>query len=424
MNIFVSYPQFPETDKNAGALRVFEVVRLIRELGHGVTFMSTQANEAHYRKALEDIGVECLCDDDRSVVGHVDEFGEYLRGKNFQVAVFVQHFIYNRYAPYFRMLLPECRLVMDALDLEYVRCEREAAVLGTREAIKNASETKRQELAALRDADAVWTVTEIEKQIVLGITPGKRVDVIPTIHHADTELPGFEERSGIVFLGSYRHRPNVDAVEYFMREIFPDVRASLPDVHLLIAGAYPTEDLYRHQNEWTNVRVTGFVEDHRALLKRCRVGIAPLRYGAGMKGKIGEYLGCGLPCVTTSVGAEGIGLNHENEVLIADNSRDFAASIVRLYTDQPLWTRLAQAGADYIHTFSPAAVLPRVQAAIEGAAVVSVKRRSAGLGNVFAIVLRPAEAFRRIGTAARALRRGGFGELVKQIKVWLHRPSS
>jgi glycosyltransferase involved in cell wall biosynthesis len=357
------------------------------------------------------------------VVGNAEEFGTYLRKRDFHVAVFVQHFIYNRYAPYFRTLLPECRLVFDALDLEHVRCEREAEILNTKDAHDNAARVKREEIGALRDADAVWTVTEVEKQNVLGFVPNKHVDVIPTIHEAGHDLPGFDAREAIVFLGNYQHRPNVDAIHYFMREIFPSVTQSLPDVPFLIAGSYPDESLFPYEKQWPDVHVTGYVEDHRALLKSCRVGIAPLRYGAGMKGKIGEYLGCGLPCVSTSIGSEGMGLTNEREVLVADDPQDFASCITQLYSDPDLWQRVACAGAAYINTFSFAAVAPRVEAAIQAASLVTRTKRTASLGNLSAILRRPGEAARWIGTAGRAFRRGGVRELLRQFRVWLHRPT-
>lgn len=422
MNVFVAYARFPETDRNAGALRVFEVIRILARDGHFVTFLAPSANEPKYRSALEELGVECLCDEDRAVVGDVESFGRLLRERNFSVAVFAEYFIYNRYAPYFRMLLPECRLVLDALDLEHVRCEREARLLNTREAIENAARTKREEIAALRDADAVWTVTEVEKQAVLKIAPGKPVCVIPTIHQVDSEVPGFDARSGIVFLGNYHHRPNVDAIHYFMEDIFPTIRRRLPDAEFLIAGAYPDQGLYRYQEEWENVRVTGFVDDHRALLRQCRVGIAPLRYGAGMKGKIGEYMGCGLPCVTTSTGAEGMGLTNGQDALIADSPADFAECVVKLYSDADLWTLLSRNGIEHVRALSTEAVAPMVAEAISVSAGAALSAKPSGAANIMHVLKHPGELHRWLLTAGRTLRRAGLSGLLRQFRVWMHRP--
>jgi len=402
---------------------VFEVIRIILEAGHSLTFLSPQANDERYRKALEDIGAECLCDADRAAVGRADEFGAYLRERDFKVAVFVQYFIYNRYAPYFRMFAPECRLVYDALDLEHVRCEREAEVLGTDEARENAATVRREEIAALNDADVVWTVTDVEKEKVAQLAAPRAISVIPTIHAVDADLPGFESRNGIVFLGSYRHRPNVDAMAYFMSDILPKVRESLPDVPFAIAGSFPTDDLYRYEKEWPGVKVTGFIEDMRAFLKTQRVGIAPLRYGAGIKGKIGDYFGCGLPCVTSSIGAEGMGLVNGQDALISDDADEFASAIVRLHTDADLWRNLSQAGADHIRrTLSVEAIGPRVVEALEAAAAVEAKRRGRQGLRALGAILRPRELTHWAATGWRAVRRGGFGELVRQFQVWLHRP--
>lgn len=422
MNIFFAYARFPETDRNSGALRVFEIIRILAEEGHSITFLAPSANEPKYREALENFGVECLCDEDRAVVADVEGFGKMLKEKDYGVAVFVEYFIYNRYAPYFRIALPECRLVLDALDLEHVRCEREAQVLNTREARENAARTRREEVAALRDADAVWTVTEVEKESVGGIVPGKPVSVIPNIHRVDDEVPGYEARSGIVFLGNYHHRPNVDAVHYFMKDIFPSVRSGLPDVEFLIAGAYPDQTLYSYESEWDKVRVTGFVEDHRALLRQCRVGIVPLRYGAGMKGKIGEYMGCGLPCVTTSIGAEGMGLTDGHDALVADSAQDFAKRVVALYSDSALWAQLSKAGIERARALSDEAVRPMVAEAVRVAAAAPLTPRPSAVSNLAHLLSHPWESWRWLATAGRTLRRAGPGGVLRQFQVWMRRP--
>lgn len=423
MQIMIAYVQYPETDRNAGALRVFEIIRILRSAGHEITFLSPTENDPGYRQALERIGVECVSDADRSVAGSVEKFGEFLRERSFEIAVFVQHFIYNRYAPYFRTLLPECRLIFDTLDLEYVRLDREANIVATAEARASAERVRREEISALRDADSVWVVTEVEKVTAIDVAAARNVEVIPTIHVAESESPSYESRHGLVFLGNYRHRPNADAMHYFVREVLPAIARALPDVHLSIAGSYPTDELKAYEQQSPSVRVTGFIEDHRALLKAHRVGIAPLRYGAGMKGKIGEYFACGLPCVTTSIGAEGMSLVHEHDALIADDPEQFAALVVRLYGDPGLWGILSRNSLDYIRrNVSVEAITPRVLAALASAAQTTVSRRTSKLANLAWVVRNPRELRRWTGTTIRVLRRGGLPELYNQVRIWLRRP--
>ncbi len=424
MRVIIGYCQFPETDKNSGALRVYEIVKMLAGAGHSITFLAASSNDAKYSQALERLGVECICDQDRAFSGSANAFGAFLKERNFDVAIFVQHFVYNRYAPYLRMALPQCRLVFDTLDLEFVRCEREAQIVGTSAARENARDIKVEEHSAIRDAESVWVVTEDEKHTVLQIAPEKDVRTIPNIHAVDPDLPGFGSRSGVVFLGSYRHRPNVDAIHYFMQKIFPQIEVQLPGVPFSIAGAYPTDDLYRYEQESPNVHVTGFVADHRALLKSHRVGVVPLRYGAGLKGKIGEYFGCGLPCVTTSIGAEGMNMVSGKNALVADDPSAFAREVARLYTDPELWQSLSSAGVDYIEaSLSVEAIRPGLLEAVSAAAHIPIVVSNAPLSAQLWMLRNPRKLRLWLSTARRTLMRGGIREVCKQFRIWLHRPS-
>src|SRR6185436_9436927 len=140
-------------------------------------------------------------------------------------------------------------------------------------------------------------------------------------------------------IGNLAHRPNEDAVLFFLREVYPLVRRDLPGVRLDIIGDNPSAAISAYQSE--NVQVRGYVPDVEPYLRNARVFVAPLRFGAGIKGKVGEAMGHGVPVVTTSIGAEGFGLTHELDVMLADDPASFAEAIKRLYSDDELWQRLA-----------------------------------------------------------------------------------
>ena len=124
-----------------------------------------------------------------------------------------------------------------------------------------------------------------------------------------------------------------------MREVNPLLRAGLPNVRLDIIGDNPSAAIKAYNSD--DVRVRGYVPDVEPFLREARVFIAPLRFGAGIKGKVGEAMAHGIPVVTTSIGAEGFGLTHELDVMIGDDPTSFAAAIVELYTDEELWQRVA-----------------------------------------------------------------------------------
>lgn len=381
----------------------------------------------NYTKPLELLGAECVSDLGNRKSGRSTEFRTFLQERDFDVAILSYYYIFNFYAPFIRAFLPNCMLILDTVDLHHVRLEREAALTGNAIIQREAWKALREETAAILHADSVWVVTEEERvKILRDVCNDARVEVVPNIHRVEEKISGYSERNGIVFLGVYGHRPNVDAVRYFMGEVYPLLQDALPNFHLTIAGSNPPSEFLNYQNTIHNIRVTGYVKDHRALLLSHLVGIAPLRYGAGMKGKIGEYLACGLPCVTSTIGAEGMGLQHGRNVLIEDDARQFAHAIVMLSQNPSLWEALSKAGVDYIKSrLSPEAISPIVLGAI------CVSRREFNKINgtppyrLIYKVLQQCGNLRKVWRLSReavhGFREGGLSELVARGKVWAKR---
>ena len=156
----------------------------------------------------------------------------------------------------------------------------------------------------------------------------------------------FSERRDLCFLGGYRHAPNVDAVVYFVNEIFPLIKSQEPNIRFIIAGAHPPEEVRALAGD--GVVVTGMVDDLRDLFDPCRVFVCPLRVGAGVKGKVASALSYGIPVVSTSLGVEGTELKHGKQVLVADSSSAFAEAVLRVYRDPDLWGSLSRAGQDLV----------------------------------------------------------------------------
>jgi glycosyltransferase involved in cell wall biosynthesis len=198
------------------------------------------------------------------------------------------------------------------------------------------------ELSLARIADATLVVSVAERDVLQEEDPDIKVHVVPNIHGEEHSGRAFEERKGVLFVGSFPHHPNRDAAHWLVEEIMPLVRAEDPDICAYIVGSSPTDDIRALDSE--SARVLGWVPDLTNLLEHSRVSVAPLRYGAGVKGKVGESMAHGLPVVTTRLGAEGMGLEHEHDVLVADDAPSFAAEILRAYHDADLWARLAANG--------------------------------------------------------------------------------
>jgi glycosyltransferase involved in cell wall biosynthesis len=152
----------------------------------------------------------------------------------------------------------------------------------------------------------------------------------------------FGERRDIVFVGGYQHTPNVDAVQYFAEEIMPLLRKKLPGVRFYAVGSKPPAEIQALASE--DIIITGFVEDLTPLLDKMRVSVAALRYGAGIKGKIGTAMAAGLPVVATTLAAEGMSLSDGGNILVADGTEAFANAVASIYQDAALWNRVSVNG--------------------------------------------------------------------------------
>ena len=204
-----------------------------------------------------------------------------------------------------------------------------------------------EELDLISSSDLCIVHSTFEQELLKELRPGCRVVCFPWIYEPRGNGKPFDQRSGLIFVGGYRHPPNVDAVEYYVESIHPLLKDRLPsDARFIAAGSSPPPSFSTLAGQ--GIDVTGYVEDISPLLFGARVMVVPLRYGAGIKGKILSAMAHGLPIVTTTVGAEGMGLVDGEHVLIADEPAAFAEAVQRLYESSELWRKLQRAGLDYI----------------------------------------------------------------------------
>jgi glycosyltransferase involved in cell wall biosynthesis len=207
----------------------------------------------------------------------------------------------------------------------------------------------------IRACDATVVVSEQEGKQVEHDVPGTRLVVLPTVHEVEHHVAPPEGRAGILFVGGFEHLPNVDAAVSLVRQVMPIVWSELGDVQVSIVGSGPPPEVKALASP--RVRVEGWVENLEPLLARSRLMLAPLRFGAGMKGKITQCLAVGLPVVTTPVGAEGLtGISDEGHgrdpssslMLIGEDPRELASAVIQLYSDDELWRCLSVNGQAFI----------------------------------------------------------------------------
>jgi glycosyltransferase involved in cell wall biosynthesis len=235
------------------------------------------------------------------------------------------------------------------VDLHYLREERLAELEDSLPLRRVAAQTKRSELAVIRQSDATLVVSPVEQTVLREAAPDARVEVLSNIHKVAGCQAGFAERKDLFFVGGYQHPPNIDAAQWFVSSIWPLVQAQLPGVNLHLIGSKAPERIKSlHGN---GVIFHGFVDDLNPWLDGCRLAVAPLRYGAGVKGKVNISMSRGQPVVATPAAVEGLQAHIGEDVLVAESAQDFAAEVVRLYQDPQLWEKLSQGGLQNVQRY-------------------------------------------------------------------------
>lgn len=336
----------PEPDRDAGSITALEIMRALRDLGCEVTFAAV-SNGAHtppYTETLAALGIRSVLSPwEHDLAAHLKQHGQaYAAVMVFRVATVASHLdVVRRHAP-------QARLIFHPSDLHFLREERRSAIDGAaaRRDAESRAAIEALELTTIRQADVTIVHSTYERDLIAGRVPGAEVEVFGWIFEPRSGGSAFEGRRGLVFLGGFRHPPNVDAVRYFVQDVMPLVVAALPDVVLHVVGSDAPPELKALAGP--NVHVHGFVEDLEPLLLATRLSVAPMRYGAGIKGKIVTAMAHGVPVVTTDIGAEGMGLTHGENVLVANAPRAFADAVVAAYSDGETWARLSRNSLDFV----------------------------------------------------------------------------
>lgn len=342
----------PQYDKDAGSRTVFQYLQLFVKQGYHVKFIGDNFfPHQPYTQTLQQMGIEVLygswCANHWKAWLH--ENGRYI-----QYAFLNRPHISVKYIDAVRNDT-NAFIAYYGHDLHFMREYREYELTGDRDCLRASEEWKQKELALMRKADIAYYPSPVEEQEIRRTAPEINVKAIPAYLFTDVEDVAYdpESRRDIMFIGGFAHRPNVDAVKWLAQEIMPHLTKMMPDVVIHILGSNPPEELTALQTE--NLRMEGFVTDEQLAdyYRNCRMTIVPLRYGAGIKGKVIEAMRYGMPVVTTGVGAEGI-VGAENILSIEDNAEDFAARIATLYSDGVSLAAMSKKETAYIqNNYSP-----------------------------------------------------------------------
>ena len=354
MRILVIAPYIPMPDRGSGELRLFSLLKILAAVHRVTLYTWTWGQEVsdgaklRYQQNLTKEGVLLESDGLRRL----------LQSERYDAVVFEWYYWVDWYLQDVKTWQPQAKIIIDTVDIEFRRLKlRAQAEGGCSEA--ELYQQKHLELSAYEKADLVIAVSDEEMEILSEELTGKEIAVIPNIHEFPDVLPPLTVEPNLIFVGNFRFPPNLDAVQYFCDEIWPGIRASIPNATFKIVGnALPTNlPLF----DTPGVEPVGYVPDTRIYLEHSRISVAPLRFGAGVKGKVGEAIAAGVPVVTTPVGAQGLPLANGTEIQVAESPRRFTEAVVMLLRDfDACLAQRERAWKQLQAEFGPAAVAIKV----------------------------------------------------------------
>jgi len=336
-NILVIDHHLPMPDRDSGSLRMFQILKILRQLGHRVTFIPDNlVSTCPYIGELQKRGIE--------VVYHpyVKKVRDYLtaHGSSFDVVVLSRCDFARKHIADVRLHASQSRIIFDTVDVHYLRDDSEARLTRDPQMRRKARERQQLEHELIEQADETWVVSPVEQQLLQEKRPGKSIQLVSNI----VDIPGsktpFALRRDYLFIGGFQHRPNIDAVLFFVQKIYPLVSDHLRDAKFYIIGDKAPPEIAALATE--RIIVAGLQRDVRPFFDNVKLSVAPLRFGAGVKGKINQSMAFGVPVVATSLAVEGMDLADHEDILVADEPEDFVRALIELYESEELWNRLSE----------------------------------------------------------------------------------
>ena len=341
--LFINYST-PRPDQDAGSYAELQEIRLVQSLGYKVTFLpGNMAHLGHYTEALQKIGVEVIY-----APFHLSQ-AEYLtkHAHDFDVFYITRYYVAQEVLGRIRALTPEARLVFNNADLHFLREIRAARAEDDAVALEKARQTRTEEMDLINKVDLVLSYNEVEHSVIQAYSDGQaKVMKCPWVVEVPETRAPLDGRAGMSFLGSFRHHPNAEGIQWFVRDVLPVVQGKAGAIPLSIYGASITDDIRALKTNL--IEPVGFVENVEDAFDGHRIFVAPLRSGAGIKGKVLSALAGGIPCVLTPTAAEGIGLRSGHDCFIAETPEEWASAIQKLSEDDALWLTIVDNARSYM----------------------------------------------------------------------------
>lgn len=339
---------WPEPNSSAAGSRMMQLIGLFQKQGYEVTFASA-AQDSDFMVNLSEFGIEKA-----AIALNHSSFDEFVKTLQPNVVLFDRFMIEEQFGWRVVENCPNAIRILDTEDLHCLRIARQKALKQNRLFSINdllVEEVAKREIASILRCDLTLMVSEFEMDVLQNVF---RIDAsllfyLPILFDVfETsfvdEFPSFEERDGFVFIGNFLHEPNWDAVLFLKESIWPKISQKIPKATLKIYGAYPSQKVLQLHHPKTNFFIMGRAENAQEVVQQSKVVLAPLRFGAGIKGKLLEAMQTGTPSVTTNIGAEAMHGNLPWNGFVTDTVEDFVDAAVQLYTHSSIWLASQQNG--------------------------------------------------------------------------------
>ena len=337
---------WPEPKSSAAGSRMMQLMALFQVDGYHITFASTAQN-LEFSEDLTGLGIIT-----KNIELNAASFDEFVKELNPTVVLFDRFMVEEQFGWRVSENCPNALKILDTEDLHCLRLARQMAVKEQREfTVENLySDVAKREIASILRCDLSLMVSEYEMELLqkqFNISK-ELVYYLPLFAERLEEIPSYNERTDFVFIGNFLHEPNWDCVKYLSESIWPLLHKKLPEAKLLIYGAYPMQKVLELHKPKQNFHIMGRADVALEVIKKAKVVLAPIRFGAGIKGKLLEAMQCGTPSVTSSIGAEAMAGTLDWNGFIKDDADEFVESAVQLYKEEPLWRKCQENGLEIL----------------------------------------------------------------------------
>ena len=334
---------WPEPRSSAAGRHMMEIIQVFLDSGWEIIF-ATPAVDSPHKADLGELGIS-----EHTIELNSDSFDAWIAEQSPTAVLFDRFMMEEQFGWRVARSTPNAMRILDTEDLHFLRQQRESATRNKLQQNETArdNETALREIASIYRCDLSLIISSHEMQLLQKKfqIPGAQLHYFPFVaENQNRPLPGYAERSDFLFIGTVRHAPNLDAIRYLKTMLWPKIRRQLPQANLHIVGSYPTKEVSQMHKPDQGFTVHGHVQDIVPLLEGSRVFLAPLRFGAGLKGKLIEAMQWGIPSVTTSTGAEGIASSEQWPGVIVDDDEAFVDAALALYQSAENWSKAQLAG--------------------------------------------------------------------------------